>query len=234
MHSIFLLTAVKSSVPQFPFLLSYAHELSLATALGALLHTEAAHCWFPFYHEVPPTLMRFLSYVQKSASQQGTGTHLLCNSTLKGLETPPHQAPAEPWSGLQEMHSYWTANWVPPHLHRPFGQERREAAGKCSGSYAWLVLFSGKGLQNQPPPLPSTPKLHLSSQHPGVHKYFKMSRSLRWKNTACVLGNRWKRYGLGSQNINTLHMIELILDCPLQGSLRGTKLLRACSSGEAY
>lgn len=95
---------------------------------------------------------------------------------------PPRQAPAEPWSGLEEMHSYWTANWAPPHLHRPLGQEGREAAGKCSGSYAWLVLFSGKGFQNQPPPLPSTPNLHLSSQHPGAHKYFKMSGSLWWKN----------------------------------------------------
>lgn len=29
-------------------------------------------------------------------------------------------------------------------------------------------------------------------------------------------------------------MIELILDCPLPGSLRGKKLLRACSFGEVY
>lgn len=28
---------------------------------GALLHTAAAHSWFPFYHKMPPTLMRFLT-----------------------------------------------------------------------------------------------------------------------------------------------------------------------------
>lgn len=60
------------------------------------MHTEAAHFWFPFCHKVPPTLMRFLSYVQKSASQQETGARLHWNSALKGMEIPPHQAPAEP------------------------------------------------------------------------------------------------------------------------------------------
>lgn len=80
MYSIFPLIAAKRSDPWFPFLLSYAHMKAWP------LHTEAAQCWFPFYHKVPPTLMRFLSYIQTPASQQETCIHLHCNSTLEGLE----------------------------------------------------------------------------------------------------------------------------------------------------
>lgn len=47
--------------PVVPFSPELCPCVSLATALGALLHTAAAHSWFPFYHKMPPTLMRFLT-----------------------------------------------------------------------------------------------------------------------------------------------------------------------------
>lgn len=58
-------------------------------------------------------------------------------------------------------------------------QERREAAGKCVEDVVPDLSYSqGRDCIISHLPFPSTPNLHLSSQHPGVRKYFKMSPSL--------------------------------------------------------
>lgn len=46
----------KELSPVVPFSPELCPCVSLPTALGALFHTEAAHCWFPFYNKVPPIL----------------------------------------------------------------------------------------------------------------------------------------------------------------------------------
>jgi len=111
--------------------------------------------WLPFYCQVLPTLMRFPSYVQKSASQKEISTDLHCRSALKGLEIPLRQSPTEPRLGLlvqglqEQIHSYATADWLPPHLHRPLGTKGQKQLVSVFSQLSLICpLHTGNRLQN--------------------------------------------------------------------------------------
>lgn len=92
------------------------------------------------------------------------------------------------------MHSYATTNRIPPHLHPPLGQERREAAVKCVQALMPDLSYSqGRDckISHLPFPLPPTFICYHSIQE--RTSILKMSPSLWWKNTACVLGNRLRK-----------------------------------------
>lgn len=258
-YSIFLLTdgSKQSSFPLLPLLLSHTHTWPL--------RQEPFWTWqqltvrFPFYHKVPPTLMRFLSLVQKSASQQETGTHLHCSSALKGLEISLHWSLTETWLGLftqglqkeasggdLQLHNCKLVSSSPPQATWHTNGEEKQLISVFSWLSLTCPLHTEQRLHNYSHPL-SSPHLLRSfviTASKSITSILKCHLHCDGITLFMCWGNRQRRSGSGSQNINTLNLTEHLwaipppledyLNCSLQGSLRGTEHLRACSFGEGY
>lgn len=184
MHSIFLLIAAKSSGLWLPFLPSYAHVMAWS------LH------WEPFCTQRQLTV--------------GSPSIMKCHLHWWDFSVMYRHQPANKKEALIYTAIALSKVWKHHHI-RHLQNHNLAFSGKAFRRCIVMQLQTGflctstdhldrKGEKQligvfrqlclTCPLLPSAPNLHLLSQHPEVHKYFKMPLSLGWKNTACVLGNR--------------------------------------------
>lgn len=116
-------------------------------------------------------------------------------------------------------------------------QERREAADKCVEDVVPDLSYSqGRDciISHLPFPLPPTFICHHSIQECISILKCHLHCDGRTLPVCWKIDKEGLDQAARTSTPSTLNMIELILDCPLQGSLRGTKHLRACSFGEVY